>query len=142
MSWECQRRVRYYETDRMGVVHHSNYLRFLEDARMDWMQENIMNYNEIEKLGIIIPAVSAEGNFRKFLRYDDPFCIKIWLRAFTGVRMRFSYEIYNIQTGDLCYDGESVHYFAAGDDYRPFSIKRKFPELYKKFNGMVERIQD
>ena len=62
--WEYRRRVRYYETDRMGVVHHSNYLRFLEDARMDWIRDHIINYSEMEKMGIIIPVVSATGNFK------------------------------------------------------------------------------
>ncbi|MCB6993781.1 acyl-CoA thioesterase [bacterium 210820-DFI.6.37] len=138
MSWEYSRRVRYYETDRMGVVHHSNYLRLLEDARMDWIRDHIMNYNDIEKMGIIIPAVSASGNFKSFLRYDDAFSVKMKLDKFTGVRMHFTYEVRNKETGELCYDGESVHYFAIGEDYKPFSIKRKFPELYQKFKDMVE----
>ena len=71
MSWEYNRRVKYYETDRMGVVHHSNYLRLLEDARMDWLGENLITYSELERLGVIIPCVSASGNFLNYLRYDD-----------------------------------------------------------------------
>lgn len=138
MSWEYVRRVRYYETDRMGVVHHSNYLRLLEDARMDWIRDHIMNYNDMEKMGIIIPAVSASGNFKSFLRYDDAFSVTMKLDKFTGVRMHFTYEVRNKETGELCYDGESVHYFAMGEDYKPVSIKRKFPELYQKFRDMVE----
>ena len=76
--WEYRRRVRYYETDRMGVVHHSNYLRFLEDARMDWIRDHIINYSEMEKMGIIIPVVSATGNFKSFLRYDDEFAVRFF----------------------------------------------------------------
>lgn len=139
MAWEYQRRVRYYETDRMGVVHHSNYLRLLEDARMDWIKEHVMNYNDMEKMGIIIPAVSASGNFKSFLRYDDLFSIAITLEQFTGVRMRFTYEVRNVETGELCYDGDSVHYFAMGEDYHPISVKRKFPEIYEKFLNQLEK---
>lgn len=65
MSWEYNRRVKYYETDRMGVVHHSNYLRLLEDARMDWLGDNLISYSELEKSGVIIPCVSASGEFLK-----------------------------------------------------------------------------
>ena len=131
--WEYRRRVRYYETDRMGVVHHSNYLRFLEDARMDWIRDHIINYSEMEKMGIIIPVVSATGNFKSFLRYDDEFAVRVFPVKFTGVRIRLRYEVYNTETGVLCYDGESEHYLAEDGDYRPMSIKRKYPEHYEAF---------
>ena len=136
-NWQYSRRVRYYETDRMGVVHHSNYLRLLEDARMDWIGDHVMNYADMERLGLIIPAVSASGNFKAFLRYDDPFVVTVRLVKFTGVRLYFTYEIHHSDTGELCYDGESVHYFAMGEDYRPVSLKRKFPELYQAFADCV-----
>lgn len=138
MDWEFKRRVRYYETDRMGVVHHSNYLRLIEDARLEWVRDNIMEYREMEKMGIIIPCVSAAGNFKSFLWYDDEFAIKVKLVQYTGVRMKFNYEIYNTATGELCYTGDSVHCFSADGDYHPIGIKRKFPELHEKFLSMLE----
>lgn len=133
--WMYHRRVKYYETDRMGVVHQSNYLRLLEDARMDWIGDHVMNYCAMEQLGIVIPAVSAVGNFKAFLRYDDPFSVAIRLVEYTGVRLRFVYEVRNEDTGELCYDGETVHCFTleSGREYRPISIKRKFPQLHEKF---------
>lgn len=137
--WEYRRRVRYYETDRMGVVHHSNYLRLLEDARMDWIRDHVMNYCDMEKLEVIIPAVSASGNFKGFLRYDDPFAVRVKLVDFTGVRMRFEYVVYNTDTEELCYDGESVHCFVRDGDYKPISMKRKFPEIYNKFVDSLEK---
>ena len=87
MSWEYNRRVKYYETDRMGVVHHSNYLRLLEDARMDWLGDNLITYSELEKSGVIIPCVSASGEFLNYLRYDDPFKVVMRLTGFKGVKM-------------------------------------------------------
>ena len=142
MSWEYRRKVRYYETDRMGVVHHSNYLRLLEDARMDWLGDNVMEYGEMEKLGIIVPAVSAAGNFRDFLRFDDLFSVHVHLVRFSGVQMHFRYEVYNLNTGKLCYDGVSSHYLATDGDYRPYlSVRKKYPELYKKLQSMVEKVE-
>jgi len=144
MSWVYHRRVKYYETDRMGVVHHSNYLRLLEDARLDWFAANIERYGEMERRGIIIPCASASGRFKGFLYYDDPFSVEIWLTEYTGVRMGFSYEVRNEETGELCYEGESVHFFSPdgnkpGLKYGPMSIKHKFPDLHEKLLKLVER---
>ena len=139
MSWEYNRRVKYYETDRMGVVHHSNYLRLLEDARMEWLRDNFMCYNELEKLGVIIPATSASGNFLGYLHYDDPFKITIKLIGFKGVKMHFSYQIINTETNEICYEGESSHFFAKDGDYKPYlSFRREFPELYNKMLSLIE----
>lgn len=143
MDWTFKRRVRYYETDRMGVVHHSNYLRILEDARMDWLEANVINYSELEKQGVIVPAVSATGNFKGFLHFDEPFTVHVHLIKYTGVRMSFSYEIYSDLTGKLCYDGETSHYFSSdalktGKDYMPISIKKRFPEVHAKMLSLVE----
>ena len=146
MPWTYKSKVRYFETDRMGVVHHSNYLRFLENARMDWMDENIMKYSELEKLGVIVPAISASGNFKGFLHFDEHYSITMKLIEYTGVRMKFSYEIYSDDTGKLCYDGETAHFFSSdalktGKDYMPISIKRKLPEVHEKMLAMLEKQQ-
>ncbi len=138
MSWVYQRRVKYYETDRMGVVHHSNYLRFLEDARMDWIRDHLMPYVQMEHMGIIVPTVSASGQFKHFLRYDDPFAVSVTLVQYSGVKLGFSYEIHNSDTGVLCYTGESEHYFSTGQEYRPISLKRKYPELHEKMLALLE----
>lgn len=141
--WTYSRRVKYYETDRMGVVHHTNYLRFLEDARMDWIGEHLMNYHQMEESGVIIPAASASGNFRSFLRYDDPFTVEMKLISYTGVRMTFSYRVVNSDTGVLCYEGETTHFFSTdgyrtGKEYSPISIKRSHPEWHEKLLALVE----
>ena len=143
MSWTYHRRVRYYETDRMGVVHHSNYLRLIEDARMDWLEANVINYRKLEDLGVIIPCAAASGKFLAFLRYDDPFSVEVKLVQYSGVKMVFNYEVRNSDTGVLCYSGESTHFFSTdsqrtGKEYAPMAIKHKFPELHQKFLDMVE----
>ena len=140
MSWEYHRRVKYYETDRMGVVHHSNYLRLLEDARMDWLGDNLITYSKLEKLGVLIPCVSASGNFLNYLRFDDPFKVVITLTDFKGVKMSFAYQIFNTDTDELCYEGVSSHFFAIDGSYKPYlSFRKEFPELYKKMLSLVEK---
>lgn len=143
MSWTWKRKVKYYETDRMGVVHHSNYLRYLEEARMEWMEENIISYSELESMGVIVPAVSAVENFKAFLRFEEPFTLHLSLIEYTGVRMKFAYEIYSDKTGLLCYSAETSHYFSSdalktGKEYMPISIKKKFPQIHEKMLGFLE----
>lgn len=138
MTWTYSRRVKYYETDRMGVVHHSNYLRFLEDARMEWVEENVIRYSELEKMGVIIPFVESYGKFVSFLRFDDPFSVEVRLIRHTGVKFTFGYQVRNDNTGELCYRGTTTHYYAADGEYRPISLKRKFPELFEKMESLVE----
>ncbi len=138
LTCALSRRVHYYETDRMGVVHHSNYLRLAEEARLAWIEKNVMRYSEMEKRGIIIPCSSAQGNFRGYLRFDDLFTVRMALTRFTGARISFVYEIYNEETGQLCYDGTSEHFFARDGDYFPISIKHRDPELFRIFQSLVQ----
>ncbi len=135
-----KRRVKYYETDRMGVVHHSNYLRLIEEARLQWCNENIMDYRELEKLGCIIPAASASENFLNYLRFDDPFSIEVRLVEYKGIKMTFAYRIFNEDTGIICYRGESSHFFAKqnGENYLPYlSFRKDFPELHQKLSDLA-----
>ena len=130
--------MRYYETDRMGVVHHSNYLRLLEEARLEWIDQHVMRYSQMERMGVIIPAISASGKFKEYLRFDDLFAIRVIPKKFNGVRFSFNYQIFNVENGKLCYEGESEHCFVADGDYKPISLKRKFPELYTAFQQAMK----
>jgi acyl-CoA thioester hydrolase len=126
----------------MGVVHHSNYLKLIEEARLQWCNEYIMDYKTLESKGCIIPAVSASENFLDYLRFDDPFSIEVNLKEFRGIKMTFSYKINNEDTGVLCYTGESSHFFAkqsGKEEYLPYlSFRKDFPEIYKKLVDMTK----
>ena len=135
--WSFKRSVNYYETDRMGVVHHSNYLRYLEEARYIWMEDMGLPYPEFERQGVIIPCTTAEESFLGFLRYGDVFSVHMEMYKFTGLRMLFRYEVYNENTGELCLKAETIHYTTTREDYKPTSIKRSNPELYDKIQSLV-----
>ncbi len=139
LTCALRRRVRYYETDRMGVVHHSNYLRLLEDARMDFLTAHNIDYCALEKRGIIIPCANAQGNFRGYLYFDDPFSVHMALVKCTGARLGFAYQVFNDNTGQLCYDGTTEHFFARDGDYFPISIKHREPELYQQFLSFLQK---
>jgi acyl-CoA thioester hydrolase len=135
--WSYRREVQYYETDRMGVIHHSNYLRILEEARMAWMEANFEPYPEIEKRGIIVPFTRSEATFLSFLRFGDTFRVEMELYKFTGLRMYFRYKVYNENTGELCHEAITVHYTTTEEDYKPTSVKRTHPDLFEKLLSLV-----
>lgn len=136
--WSYSREVNYYETDRMGVIHHSNYLRILEEARMAWMEANLIPYPEIERQGIIVPFTESRATFISFLRFGDTFRVDMELCKFTGLRMHFRYRVYNVTNGnELCHEAETVHYTTTREDYKPTSVKRSHPELFQKLKDLV-----
>ena len=88
-------KVRYNETDQMGIVHHSNYLKFFELARIEWLEKLNMPYEEIERNKIILPVVRCELKFIKPLAFGDYFFIKVFCSKKPTSTIEFSYEIFN-----------------------------------------------
>ena len=88
-------KVRYNETDKMGIVHHSNYLKFFELARIEWLEKLKMPYEEIEKNNIILPVFKCDLKFLKPLVFGDSFYIKVKCIKKPTSTIEFHYEIYN-----------------------------------------------
>ena len=131
------RHVNYYETDQMAIVHHSNYICWFEEARLDFMNQIGINYRTFEKTGLIIPVVDVSCKYLISAKYDDMLSIRAILTQFTGVRMAFRYEVRFRDTGELAATGTSTHCFL--DEHRkPVSIKRRDPALYEIMRGYVE----
>ncbi len=137
-AWIWRNRVRYYETDRMGVVHHANYLRILEDARIDWLEAMGMSYPEMERSGVIIPCVSAQGDFLSFLHFGDRYQVAVRLAEYNGIRMKFAYEVTSEETGKLCYRGTTEHCTCRDGDYLPVSLKHKLPQHHQKLLELLD----
>lgn len=90
-------KVRYAETDQMGVVHHGNYAQYLEIARLDWLQQLGISYKTMEEEGIMLPVYELILRFKKPAKFDDLLKIKTSLAEKPGVRIKFLYEIFNEQ---------------------------------------------
>ena len=95
-------RVRYSDTDQMGYMHHSNYLRFFEIARLEWMASLEISYKQMEKNGIWLPVVSAEVYYKTPSYFDDELTIKVKLEERPMASLHFSYEIYNQHQKLVC----------------------------------------
>lgn len=99
-SDEIQIRVRYGETDQMGVVYHGNYALYLEMGRIEWLRKLGISYRTMEENGIMLPVVSLNINFKKSARYDDVINVKTQLKNIPTAKIEFEYEITN-DTGEI-----------------------------------------
>ena len=81
-----ERKINYYETDKMGIVHHSNYIRFMEESRIGFLEANGMNYAEFEKQGVVSPVVSIDCKFKTPCTYGDTLEIMVKIVEYKGVR--------------------------------------------------------
>lgn len=106
-----RRKIHYYETDKMGVVHHSNYIRWMEEARVDLLDRIGCPFTAMEEKGISVPVVSVRCRYLSPLRFDDVVEVALKLEKYTGVRMIFSYEIRHFATGRRCATGKTEHCF-------------------------------
>ncbi|MBD1261220.1 acyl-CoA thioesterase [Maribacter polysiphoniae] len=115
---EISFRVRYAETDQMGVVHHGNYPQYLEMGRTEWLRSYGISYKAMEDNGIILPVVSISLNFKKSAYYDDIIVLRTYLRKKPMVRIEFDYEIYNGE-GDLLAEADTVLAFMDAKKNKP-----------------------
>ena len=115
---EISFRVRYAETDQMGVVHHGNYPQYLEMGRTEWLRSYGISYKAMEDNGIILPVVSISLNFKKSAYYDDIIVLRTYLRKKPLVRIEFDYEIYNGE-GDLLAEADTVLAFMDAKKNKP-----------------------
>ncbi|WP_209399950.1 thioesterase family protein [Pseudozobellia sp. WGM2] len=88
-------RVRYGETDQMGVVYHGNYAQYLEIGRVEWLREMGISYKTMEKNGIMLPVISLSLHFKKSAVYDDLITVETRLVRTPLVKIEFDYKIYN-----------------------------------------------
>ncbi len=131
-----ERLVQYYETDMMGIVHHSNYIRWFEEARIRSLKDVGFSYKSVEEKGIMIPVLSVSCNYRKSCTYGDIVSIYLRLKSFNGAKLCYEYEIHN-EAGEIITTGESSHCFLSRD-MKLINIRKEFPEFYEMLGNVVE----
>lgn len=117
-EFQFQVRVRYAETDQMGVVYHGNYAQYFEMGRVEWLRNLGVSYKWMEENGIMLPVVSLTMNYKKPARYDDELTVVTIFKSQTSVKIEFDYEIYNTNK-DLLTTGNSVLVFVDMKTGRP-----------------------
>ena len=111
-------RVRYSETDQMGVVYHGNYAQYFEMGRVEWLRNMGVSYKWMEESGIMLPVVSLNMNYKKPARYDDLITVKTIFKSQSSVKIEFDYEIYN-EKGELLTIANSILVFVDMKTGRP-----------------------
>lgn len=136
MDFIFERNINYYETDRMGIVHHSNYIRFLEEARCKMLESAGMPYSSFEDNGVLIPVLGVNCNFKHHVTFGDTIVIKPFVKDFNGVRLTMGYVITDKNTGNLVLEGETNHCFTDAN-LRPVRLQKQAPDFYGKFVNLM-----
>ncbi|WHH61590.1 acyl-CoA thioesterase [Petroclostridium sp. X23] len=121
--------VRYAETDKMGIAHHSNYAVWFEFARTEFFKKLGFSYLSIEEKGILLPLTDLKCSYKKPAGYEDEIIIKVRIIKMTCVRIAFSYEIYD-HFSDLIAIGETAHAWT-DQNLKPLNIEKKISDLYQ-----------
>ena len=133
--FEYNRKVQYYETDKMGVVHHSNYLRYFEEARIEYMASCDLPYTKTESSGIIIPVTGYSVKFKRSARFGDILNIISKVSVYNGIRLSVYYEVF--REDDLLSTGTTEHTFL-NRDFKVMRLQNNFPDYHKIFMTMLE----
>lgn len=130
-----QHTVQYYETDKMGITHHSNYIRWMEEARIDFLDKIGFGYSKLEEDGIISPVVSVECNYNKTTTFADIITIETIVEEFKGVKLKLTYNMTN-SSGEVVCVAHSQHCFL-NDKGMPINLKKQFPDFYNALMNCI-----
>lgn len=133
--YQYERRIRYYETDKMGITHHSNYIRIMEEARVEWMDSIGWSFKKCEDMGLASPVLSVNCQYKKATTFDDILIIKVRLKKYNGLRFSFEYEM--LKDNVTVATGETEHCFLNVDG-KPVVIKKNYPEIDMALNTELE----
>lgn len=128
-------KVQVYETDNMGIVHHSNYIRFMEEARVDFMERCGYGYERMIAEGVASPVVSVSADYKRPTKYPDIIEIEVHVVEMTALKIKLGYEMKC--AGKVCCTANSVHCFIDGSTNRPVALADRFPELHRIFSEAI-----
>ena len=121
------RRAQYHETDQMGIIHHSNYVKWMEEARIGYMDQMGFTYKKVEEMGVISPVVEISVTYKKQVFFDDNIQIRVSIRKYNGISLEFNYEFFNTTRNEICTVAYSRHCFLK--DGKLISVKKELPDL-------------
>lgn len=128
--------VRYAETDKMGIVHHSNYLIWFEAGRTDFIKGSSISYSQMEEKGILIPLSESSCKYISGAKYEDELIIKTWIKELTPVKVEFNYSILREKDQKELTKGSTLHVFV-NNNFKIINLKRSHPEIFEKLNALV-----
>ncbi|MBR6917567.1 MAG: acyl-CoA thioesterase [Clostridia bacterium] len=133
-------KVKYYETDKMGITHHSNYIRWMEEARLDFLEQLGWGYEKLEEEGMISPVTAIECRYKASTTFPDKIEITVSVSEFKAAVLKLSYLMKN-QSGDTVFEGRSEHCFL-NKEGRIIRLKREYPEFCDLLISLTEENSD
>ncbi|MCR4735267.1 MAG: acyl-CoA thioesterase [Treponema sp.] len=128
-----EHKVNYYETDKMGITHHSNYVRWMEEARIDFLDQLGWSFIKLEEEGIASPVMSIECNYKKPTTFPDVVSIMVSIDKLSAVKLTFAYEF---KVGDnIVFTGKSSHCFL-DEKGAPVILEKRYPKFYEDLKGI------
>ncbi len=132
--------VRYAETDKMGIAHHSNYPVWYEVGRTDYIKSFGVSYSEMEKAGVLMPLTNLTCHFKSPALYEDRILVRTWAIELRAAHIQFTYTVKKVNDDgteeELGY-GTTEHGFVDSKTFRPCNIKKRMPELYAKIKATL-----
>ena len=123
-------KARYYETDKMAVIHHSNYIRWFEEARVDMLGQIGLGYDKIEAAGIYSPVLGASCVYKSPVRFNETVLVIPKMVFFNGIKMTLEYKVMDAVSGQIRATGETNHCFIS-TDFKPVSLKKSHFNMYE-----------
>lgn len=130
-------RVRYAETDQMGIVYHANYFTWFEIGRTEFFRTFEMDYKTLEENDVLLPVIDVGCKYIISAKYDDEIIIKTRVTSIKGVKLKFNYEIYRKSDDVLLSEGYTLHAFVS-KQLKPVNLKKKFSGIWDKLNQSIE----
>lgn len=137
MIHQYERTAHYYETDRMGIIHHSNYIRWFEEARVAFLEAIGLPYDVMEEAGVLSPVLSVNCQYKAMVGFNDRVIVHTWMEAYNGIKFKMRYEVKSL-IGEVVYTtGESDHCFV-NKEKKLIILKKAKPDMHKKFLACLE----
>jgi len=133
------RKANFYETDAMGIVHHSNYIRWFEEARVDFMEQMGFGYEKSIEMGVDIAVVEVDCIYKSMVRFGETVQVRAFIREINPVKMIVGYEITDAKSGAVRTTGHSVHCFLDHHTHELRRLNRTIPELYELFRANTQQ---
>ncbi|NMF06417.1 acyl-CoA thioesterase [Clostridium beijerinckii] len=128
--------VRYAETDKMGIVHHSNYFIWFEAGRTDFIKGSSISYSEMEENGILIPLAESNCKYIIGAKYEDELIIKTWVKQLTPVKVEFNYSVIRENDQKEIAKGSTLHVFV-NNDFKIINLKKVNKEIFNKLESLI-----
>ena len=124
------RLAQYYETDQMKIIHHAVYVHWMEEARVDVMEQIGFGYEKMESMGIFCPVLGVSTDYKAMVRFNERVVIECRIAEYTGLKLTMLYKITKADTGELCTFGQTRHGFLDAEGHI-ISLKRSYPDIHK-----------